>query len=122
MDDRETRADSRAGSRVMPLAQVGVGETIELVSVRGGLGLQRRLAEMGLGPGSRFQVETVGRPGPRVISVKGSRLILGHGVVQRVLVRSVTAAADTPQQRGHHAFPATDAREKGHVAQPRSGA
>lgn len=72
---------------LMPLAMARPGETVELVDVRGGLGLQRRLAEMGLGPGSRFTVETSGRPGPFVIRVKGSRLILGHGMVTRVFVR-----------------------------------
>jgi len=79
-----------AGARpVVPLAMARPGETVELVDVRGGLGLQRRLAEMGLGPGSRFVVETRGRPGPFVIRVKGSRLILGHGMVRRVFVRPV---------------------------------
>jgi len=71
----------------MPLTMAGPGETVELLNVRGGLGLQRRLAEMGLGPGSRFRIETNGRPGPFIISVKGSRLILGHGMVGRMYVR-----------------------------------
>ena len=83
-------ADSPPGSQpLMPLAMARPGETVELVDVRGGLGLQRRLAEMGLGPGSRFTVETSGRPGPFVIRVKGSRLILGHGMVTRVFIRPV---------------------------------
>lgn len=73
----------------MPLTMVGPRETVELVDVRGGRGLRRRLAEMGLGPGSRFQIETQGRPGPFVISVRGSRLVLGHGMVGRVFVRPV---------------------------------
>lgn len=73
----------------MPLAMARRGETVELVDVRGGRGLQHRLAEMGLGPGSRFAVDTPGRPGPFVIRVKGSRLVLGHGMVTRIFVRSV---------------------------------
>ena len=73
----------------MPLAMARPGETVELVDVRGGLGLQRRLADMGLGQGSRFQVATSGRPGPFVVSVKGSRLVLGHGMVGRILIRPV---------------------------------
>lgn len=81
-------AGSPAGSQpAMPLTMARPGETVELVDVRGGPGLQRRLAELGLGPGSRFAVETSGRPGPFVIRVKGSRLILGHGMVARVFVR-----------------------------------
>ena len=83
-------ADPPAGSKpVMPLAMARPGEMVELVDVRGGRGLQRRLAEMGLGPGSPFTVETSGRPGPFVIRVKGSRLILGHGMVTRIFVRPV---------------------------------
>jgi Fe2+ transport system protein FeoA len=82
---------------LMPLAMARPGETVELVDVRGGLGLQRRLAEMGLGPGSRFTVETSGRPGPFVIRVKGSRLILGHGMVTRVFVRPVQQQTGDPR-------------------------
>jgi Fe2+ transport system protein FeoA len=81
----------------MPLTIARSGETLELVSVRGGLGLQRRLAEMGLGPGSRFVVETSGQPGPFVIRVKGSRLILGHGMVTKVFVRPIGDRDGDPQ-------------------------
>jgi len=73
----------------MPLALARPGETVELVDVRGGRGLQRRLAEIGLRPGSRFWVESSSRPGPFIISVKGARLILGQGMVRRVFVRPV---------------------------------
>jgi len=82
--------DPPAGAQPpMPLAMARPGEMVELVSVRGGMGLHRRLAEMGLGPGSRFTVETCGRPGPFIIHVKGSRLILGHGMVTRIFIRPV---------------------------------
>jgi Fe2+ transport system protein FeoA len=82
--------DSASGAQpLIPLAMVGAGETVELVRVHGGTGLVRHLAEMGLGPGTRFAVETRGRPGPFVVRVKGSRLILGHGMVSRMLVRPV---------------------------------
>ena len=90
--DRETRDDTHDDGDAMPLVQARAGETVRLVRVRGGLGLQRRLAEMGLTPGSDFRIERVGRPGPCVVFVKGSRLILGHGVVQRVLVRHLPVA------------------------------
>jgi len=82
-------APTASGSRepLMPLSCARPGETVEMVTCRGGLGLQRRLAEMGLGAGSRFVVETSGRQGPCVIVVKGARLILGHGMVGRLFVR-----------------------------------
>jgi Fe2+ transport system protein FeoA len=82
----------------MPLAMARPGEAVELVNVRGGMGLQRRLAEIGLGPGSRFTVETNGRPGPFIIRVFGSRLILGHGMVTRVFVRPVKQETGEPSR------------------------
>jgi len=81
------------GRPVLPLAMVEAGQVVELVFVQGGRGLQQRLAEMRLGPGTVFRVETCGRPGPFVIGVGHSRLVLGHGMVQRVFVRPVPEAA-----------------------------
>jgi len=86
---RDTPDPPIALGPLMPLAMARPGETVEMVDVRGGLGLHRRLAEMGLAPGSRFTVETSGRPGPFIIRVMGSRLILGHGMVGRIFVRLV---------------------------------
>jgi len=71
---------------LIPLARARPGETVELFACRGGMGLQRRLAEIGLGIGSRFVVERIGH-GPCVIASKGARLILGHGMVGRLLIR-----------------------------------
>ena len=59
-----------------------------MVGVEAGRGLQQRLAEMGLLPGCRLRVLSGGR-GPFVVAVKGSRLVLGHGMVGRILVRPV---------------------------------
>lgn len=85
--DISSSLPAEASSRShMPLAMARAGEIVEVVTLRGSLGLQRRLAEMGLSPGSRFRVETSDPAGPVVIAVKGSRLILGRGLVQQVLV------------------------------------
>ncbi|MCD4824855.1 MAG: ferrous iron transport protein A [Phycisphaerae bacterium] len=70
----------------MPLMQVAEAQTVRLVEIRGGRGLQHRLAEMGLLPGATFTVINNHNPGPCTISLKGSRLILGRGMVHRVFV------------------------------------
>ncbi len=77
----------------MPLAMAGSGETVQVTAIDGGAGLQRRLAEIGLGPGAVFRVETRGRPGPFLICLKGARMILGHGMVRHIRVRPVPRAA-----------------------------
>jgi len=76
------------GPAVMPLSQALPGQEVVLVSVDGGRGLQRRLAEMGLLGGSRLRVLSAGR-GPIVVGVNQTRLVLGRGMVGRIMVRAV---------------------------------
>jgi len=71
----------------MPLAMSLVGQRVSFVGLqRGGRRLSRRLAEMGLVPGERMQVLNRG-PGPFIVAVKGTRLLLGRGMAERILVR-----------------------------------
>jgi len=71
----------------MPLAMALVGQTVVFCGVRGGgAGLTHRLAEMGLTPGMTMEVLNRG-PGPFILSVRGTRLVLGRGMVGRILVR-----------------------------------
>jgi len=65
---------------------VSPGEVVQVVAVRAGWGLQRRLAEMGLNPGVKVRVMNSQRPGPVVIDVRGSRLALGQGVAHKIMV------------------------------------
>lgn len=71
----------------MPLTRVSQGEDVELVRVKGRRGLAFRLATMGLIPGVRIRVESRGGRGPALISFAGTRLILGHGMALRIIVR-----------------------------------
>ena len=75
-----------AAGPAMPLALASKGQEVVLASVHGGRGLQHRLAEMGLTPGVRFKVIAKGRPGPFIVLLRDSRLILGHGMVHRIYV------------------------------------
>jgi len=74
---------------LMPLAMVGPGWTVQIVCVRGGRRLQRRLADMGLTPGVAVSVLNSQTPGPVILNLRGSRLALGHGMTMRILVRTV---------------------------------
>ena len=83
------RQQDSAGVPAMPLAAALVGQTVTFVSVQGGPGLMHRLAELGITPGTRLSVVNRGR-GPFIVSIRGGRLVLGHGMVHRILVRPVT--------------------------------
>ena len=69
-----------------PLSSVSAGETVRLVRIDAGSGLNSRLTAMGLIPKVEIKVVKSGRPGPFVVSVKGSKMVLGRGVVHKIMV------------------------------------
>jgi len=51
-----------------------------------GDGLTARLAAMGLLPGAEIEVLSNSNRGPFIVAVKGTRVVLGRGVAQKILV------------------------------------
>jgi len=74
--------------QTQPLSTVRSGETVRLASIEAGRGLNSRLASMGLVPNVKITVVNNGHPGPFVISVKGSRMMLGRGMAHKIMVCS----------------------------------
>ena len=72
---------------LMPLSVVKPGEEVTLVDIQGGFGMRGKLTDMGLIPGVRLRVVHSHLPGPVILQVGDSRLMLGHGMAQRVMVR-----------------------------------
>jgi len=77
------------GGMSMPLSMAAPGQEVELVAVRGGRGIRRRLADMGLNPGVRIKIiHTVGG-GPIIISIRDTRLALGRGMAHKIMVQTI---------------------------------
>jgi Fe2+ transport system protein FeoA len=76
--------------RDMPLSLAGVGRPLTVTGINGGCGLRNRLADMGLTPGAAVRVVGGSHPGPMLIDIRGSRLGLGFGVAQKVLVKEAS--------------------------------
>jgi ferrous iron transport protein A len=74
-------------SQIRPLSVVTTGDTVRLVCVRAGRGLNSRLASMGFVPDARIRVVSNGHPGPFVIIIKDIKMVLGRGVAQKVFIR-----------------------------------
>lgn len=74
--------------KVTPLSMIPSGKTVKLVRVEASRGLNSRLAAMGLLPNVQITVVNNGHPGPFVISVKGSRMMLGRGMADKIMVSS----------------------------------
>ena len=71
-----------------PLSKVQSGETVKLTTIEAGRGLNSRLASMGLVPNVEIKVISNGHPGPFVINVKGSKMMLGRGMAHKIIVSS----------------------------------
>ncbi len=72
---------------IMPLALAGPGERVRIVSFEGGSKLKDRLTAMGLSVGE--VVEVINSSGPYIVNVRNSRIALGKGLAQKVMVSPV---------------------------------
>ena len=77
----------RHGSSAMPLSMVSSGETVELVQIREGRRLRKRLADLGLNVGLDVRVVQNCFSGPLILAVKeDARLAIGRGMAHQILV------------------------------------
>jgi len=81
-----TEKQQTGQEQLRPLSTVKAGETVKLARIEAGRGLNSRLASMGLLPGVQMKIVSSGHPGPFVISVKDSKMMLGRGMVHKIMV------------------------------------
>ncbi len=72
--------------KLIPLALVRDEEKATIAQIQAGYGLARRLAELGFVPGTIIRVLSSHFPGPIMVSIKGSRIALGRGIADKILV------------------------------------
>jgi Fe2+ transport system protein FeoA len=74
-------------SSAMPLSMITPGETVELVQIREGKRLRKRLADLGLNVGLDVRVVQNCFGGPLILAVKeDARLAIGRGMAHQILV------------------------------------
>lgn len=72
---------------MMPLTMATPGEDVKLVAVRGGQRVRKRLADLGLTPGTVLQVVQADAWGPLIVAFKDdARLALGRGMAHKMMV------------------------------------
>jgi Fe2+ transport system protein FeoA len=74
---------------MLPLAMIAEGENVQLVNIIGGRVLRKRLADLGLSPGMSLKVVQADPHGPIILAVKDSRIALGRGMAQKVMVELI---------------------------------
>lgn len=70
---------------LIPLSMLAEGEEGKIVSIRGGYGLIRRLAELGFNPDTKIKVVRAST-GPVVVLLRESRIAIGRGVAMKIFV------------------------------------
>ena len=73
--------------QVRPLSSVKAGHKVVLVRIDAGRGLNSRLASMGLVANTEIRVVSNSHPGPFVIIVKDTRVMLGRGMAHKIMVK-----------------------------------
>ena len=72
---------------IVPLTTVADNREVTLISIAGGRALRARLTDMGLNEGVRLKVLHSHRPGPCIVLIGNTRLVLGQGMAQKILVK-----------------------------------
>jgi len=85
----------------LTLADIQPGVEAVVRGVVAGYGLARRLADMGIVPGTVVRVvRRNAMMGPVEVEVRGTRLLLGRGVAARVLVEPIIRPGFPPPPPG----------------------
>jgi len=62
-------------------------QKVRLIKIIGGYGAYQRLLDMGLVPGTRFEIVLNNGFGPITISLKGTKIMLGRGLANKILIK-----------------------------------
>lgn len=73
----------------IPLTSLQPGQRARLVRIEGGHQVVHRLSELGLTPGVELEVLQRNGGGPLLLAVRDTRLAIGRGMADRVLVEVV---------------------------------
>lgn len=72
----------------IPLNAIGVGKYAEVSNIEGGELMGKKLMEMGVNKGTVIEIVR-NDSGPLIIKVGETRLVLGRGMAQKVVVKEV---------------------------------
>ncbi len=84
----------------LPLYMAAIGERVKITDIMGGREIKRRLIDMGLIVGADLEVVSSDPAGPQVVIVNGSRLALGAGVAQKIMVSHAGHRRDVGKEPG----------------------
>lgn len=79
---------SRVHSHFISLSELSPGQRARIIAIRGGRGFRERFTGMGLHVGSEMEVlQSTGSNGMILIKTGDTRLMIGHGMAHKILLR-----------------------------------
>ena len=70
----------------MVLSSIDPEKEVTLIAITAGKGIRSKLYSMGLVPGVKLTVLNRNGTGPVMVAVKDSRLAIGHGMAEKIIV------------------------------------
>ena len=70
-----------------PLLSASENDIVTVIEIRGGQHFKEKCINMGIFPGQKIEVMDNSGNGPCVIKVNNARLMIGHGMLSRILVQ-----------------------------------
>ncbi len=74
---------------MLSLVMVEPGKKVEVVEIRGGRLLAKRLSDMGIYPGVELEVVSNIGQGPVIVAREGNRIGIGLGMAHKIIVKTV---------------------------------
>ena len=86
--------DKKDSNTPTPLSDIPPGQCVRLARIDAGRALTQRLLAMGLSAQVELSVVSNGHPGPVIISIRESKLVLGRGMADKIMV---VLSSDSPE-------------------------
>ncbi len=83
-------------NKSVSLSMVGSGQSARIRRMAGGHRFLSRLASLGFTPGARLQVVHNYGHGPIIVRLRDTRVALGRGEANKILVEQMAGADDGP--------------------------
>lgn len=92
---RDLGSSSDGSDQSLPLSAVSAGECVRVTALRGGRAFQRAMIGMGLRRGCEIRVLQGGggQGGPLFVAIGESRVALGSGMAEKILVAHAAPVA-----------------------------
>ncbi len=72
----------------LPLTSLNPGESGKIIRLDGGLGMRKRLTDLGVVPGRSAAVLSSQKNSPLLVKIDDSRIMIGQGMASRIIVKT----------------------------------